>query len=216
MNFILTVIGALGVIVAGAAGAWRLSKQVVRRWRNRRALRDFYYRSVDVGYRPVQADRKYLAVRRAEIVALRNDLLAIHLGMRPTGDVNLREWVIPDHFKISNAEAEPHFEEWQRRKLHFDRPLKKKKSVKFTHFIELTVTDKPPQPYFTWCSEHRVDSLQLRVIFSEPWPKKIVFTRRNLEGAVLESQDLEMDPLTYECSKRIPSPEPKCYYSINW
>jgi len=220
MNTMLTVLGALGGVVI----IYAIIIRVVRALQVRRAARDaiskdYYYRSIELTCRCEVPGKVLHSSREAEIVSCQDDLSHIRVGFGPASVATFVPQLSPSSLTLRPVDAHLPSEigDWTNYRIEFGRKLKKREAIRFK--VELTTTaleGKVIPSFWSWVSEHRVDSLVLRVAFAGDCPTNARFRTFDQEGDVHAEEQLVIDPLSRECRKAISFPRPRFQYLIQW
>jgi hypothetical protein len=183
---------------------------------NRGARTDFFYRSLTIGCRWV-TPRRYISVRTCEIEALKDGLAALPFYLKPRRGRDVKASVEGENVSLEPGKPGHASEGAHTYLVTFQPTLKSGESARFKITLDVTILDDGHlEPRWTWTSEHHVDFLTLRVVFTDPIPEHCSFQSWDAELAIRQKKTLEIDPISNEVAYQIESPDLGLTYAICW
>lgn len=213
---ILSILGALSGGILVISGAGKIARRSSRWWQNRGTVRDYYIERLDHACRIIEPERKVQFVRQVTLVSQTDGLSTFRVGHNSTVKTNRIASVTPEKYTLRAAAATLPYGEWWERDVCFDRPLRKGERATFTLTVTSEYPEAKPERSFHWMSEHRVDELILRVVFTWPLPQNAEGREVGVDGSVLRSTSLPIDAASGECRFLVKRPRPGRLYTIVW
>jgi hypothetical protein len=223
--------GVIAISILGSVllVARQIVREFLRRYRNRHARQDFYYKERLMCYRLLEDGQTCWQLRIDEVVPLRENLTSVPLGYGWTGEGDVTEdvKVLAPSDRTGNVRVgTPAYGGRFNRYLYCDINPKipkrwlfwKQESCKVQFDVRAKPIQKKPEPFLASRSEHRVDKLVLRVAFRlDRIPAQVVFRVLNNMNENQEPQKvLEPDPFTGEFAVVVNGARPHVRYYIGW
>lgn len=217
--FGLAVLGAYGVVEAIGRGIRHIPpavREIRQRLHSKARDTDFYYSYRESGYIVLPGGNEYMNSRRERLVALKR-LDEVPLKYRWTGEGNITEELFPESFSIRSLPLEMGQTVPQRR-IRFDKALERGQTTEYTLLLKCKRIGRPPEPYLSSQSPHRVDELVLRVVFPATLiPEKVFYVRRDADDVEVHREQIkDNDRLTGEFRKLIKYAEPHERHLLIW
>lgn len=223
VGLVLGILGTVGLepVVRdwrGRFGAWRGERR--RRGRARDAADDYFFASYHYASRVDSDERQGIAIRRGEVVALRDGIEAVKVRVRPTYGRSRRARLEGSGVRLTEACDERDSTAWVYR-IEFTPAMRKGERRAFTLFVYTVVHDDSSTPgamhRVSWAPRgRRTDTLTLRVILPRLPGRAWYQQYSETDEPVGEAELLSADSLTFEVKKVVADLNPSCRHAIEW